>query len=84
VILQAIEHVGRADRAAITEAAFATCDFDGALGRWSFDTNGDIDLRRGTRLTIRHGHFEPLNVLAIEEDTVEPHVLERVARAKQL
>jgi hypothetical protein len=69
VILQAIEHVGRADRAAITEAAFATCD---------------IDLRRGTRLTIRHGHFEPLNVLAIEEDTVEPHVLERVARAKQL
>ena len=84
VILQAIERVGRADRAAITEAAFATCDFDGALGRWSFDANGDIDLRRGTRLTIRNGHFEPLNVLAIEEDAVEPHVLERVASARQL
>jgi branched-chain amino acid transport system substrate-binding protein len=70
VILQAIERLGRADRAAITEAAFATCDFDGMLGRCSFDANGDIDLRRGTRLTIRNGHFEPQNVLAIEEDAV--------------
>ncbi len=65
-ILQAIEHVGRADRAAITEAAFATRDFDGVLGRWSFDANGDIDLRRGTRLTVRDGVFEPLTVLPIE------------------
>jgi branched-chain amino acid transport system substrate-binding protein len=67
VILEAIERVGRADRAAITEAAFATRDFDGVLGRWSFDANGDIDLRRGTRLTVRNGDFEPLTVLPIEE-----------------
>jgi branched-chain amino acid transport system substrate-binding protein len=66
VILQAIEHVGRADRPAITEAAFATRDFDGVLGRWSFDASGDIDLRRGTRLTVRNGIFEPLTVLPIE------------------
>jgi branched-chain amino acid transport system substrate-binding protein len=67
VILQAIERVGRADRAAITQAAFATRDFDGVLGRWSFDANGDIDLRRGTRLTIRDGVFEPVKVLSIYE-----------------
>lgn len=67
VILQAIERVGRADRAAITQAAFATRDFDGVLGRWSFDANGDIDLRRGTRLTVRNGIFEALAVLSIEE-----------------
>jgi branched-chain amino acid transport system substrate-binding protein len=67
VILQAIERVGRADRAAITRAAFATRDFDGVLGRWSFDENGDIDLRRGTRLTVRNSDFEPLTVLPIEE-----------------
>jgi branched-chain amino acid transport system substrate-binding protein len=67
VILQAVEHVGRLDRAAITEAAFATRDFDGLLGRWSFDANGDIDLRRATRLTVRNGRFEPLAVLAIDE-----------------
>jgi branched-chain amino acid transport system substrate-binding protein len=67
VILHAIESVGRVDRAAITQAAFATRDFDGVLGSWSFDANGDIDLRRGTRLTIRNGRFEPQNVLPIEE-----------------
>jgi len=69
VILQAIERVGRPDRAAITEAAFATRDFDGVLGRWSFDANGDIDLRRGTRLTIDDGRFETLRVLPIDEQT---------------
>jgi branched-chain amino acid transport system substrate-binding protein len=70
-IVQAIERVGRSDRAAITRAAFATRDFDGALGRWSFDANGEIDLRRGTRLTVRSGRFEPLEVLAVEAgDTV--------------
>jgi branched-chain amino acid transport system substrate-binding protein len=67
VILEAIERAGRLNRAAITEAAFATHDFDGVLGRWSFDANGDIDLRRCTRLTIRSGRFEPLTVLPIEE-----------------
>jgi branched-chain amino acid transport system substrate-binding protein len=67
VILQAIERVGGADRAAITRAAFATRDFDGVLGRWSFDPNGDIDLRRATRLTVRNGRFEPLKVLPIVE-----------------
>jgi branched-chain amino acid transport system substrate-binding protein len=65
VLLQAIERVGRPDRAAITDAAFATRDFDGVLGRWSFDANGDIDLRRATRLTVRDGAFEPLTVLPI-------------------
>jgi branched-chain amino acid transport system substrate-binding protein len=66
VILQAIERAGRLDRAAITEAAFATRDFDGLLGTWSFDANGDIDLRRATRLTVRGHDFEPLTVLEIE------------------
>jgi branched-chain amino acid transport system substrate-binding protein len=67
VVLQAIERVGRADRASITQAAFETRDFDGLLGRWSFDANGDIDLRRGTRLTIRNELFEPLAVLPIQD-----------------
>ena len=66
VILRAIESVGCIDRAAITQAAFATGEFDGVLGRWSFDANGDIDLRRATRLVVRDGRFEPLGVLPIE------------------
>ena len=67
VILEAIERVGRPDRDAITQAAFATRDFDGLLGCWSFDENGDIDVRRGTRLTVRGGDFEPLTVSTIED-----------------
>lgn len=47
--LQAIENVCAAggdptDRAAVTAAVFALKDFDGALGTWSFDANGDITL----------------------------------------
>lgn len=47
--IKAIEDVCAAggnptDRAAITKAVFAIKDFDGALGTWSFDANGDITL----------------------------------------
>jgi len=47
--LKAIEDVCAAggdptDRAAVTKAVFAIKDFDGALGTWSFDENGDITL----------------------------------------
>jgi branched-chain amino acid transport system substrate-binding protein len=47
--LKAIEDVCAAggdptDRAAVTKAVFALKDFDGALGVWSFDENGDITL----------------------------------------
>jgi len=66
VVLQAIEQVGAPDRAAVVDAAFATRDFPGLQGRFSFDANGDADLRRGTRLTVRGGRFQPLRVLQIE------------------
>lgn len=47
--IKAIEDVCAAggdptDRAAITTAVFAIKDFEGALGTWSFDANGDITL----------------------------------------
>lgn len=66
VVLQAIEQAGAPDRAAVLEAAFGTRDFPGLQGRFSFDANGDADLRRGTRLTVRDGRFKPLQVLQIE------------------
>ena len=44
VVLDAIGKVGRVDRAAIRDAIMATRDYDGALGRWSFDANGDTTL----------------------------------------
>lgn len=47
--LKAIEDVCAAggdpsDRAKVTAAVFAIKDFEGALGKWSFDANGDITL----------------------------------------
>ena len=44
VVLDAIERVGRKDRVAIRDAVMATKDYDGVLGRWSFDANGDTTL----------------------------------------
>jgi branched-chain amino acid transport system substrate-binding protein len=66
VVLEAIERVGAPDRAGVVEAAFGTRNFPGLQGRFSFDANGDADLRRGTRLTVRGGRFQPLRVLEIE------------------
>jgi len=42
--LQAIDVVGEKDRAAILDTMFATRDFRGLLGTWSFDENGDTSL----------------------------------------
>jgi branched-chain amino acid transport system substrate-binding protein len=47
--IKAIEDVCAAggvptDRAAVNKAVFAIKNFDGALGNWSFDANGDITL----------------------------------------
>jgi branched-chain amino acid transport system substrate-binding protein len=61
-VLAAVEQVGTKDRAAITRTTLATRDFDGLLGRWSFDSNGDVDLPRATRLTVRDGDFRYLEV----------------------
>jgi branched-chain amino acid transport system substrate-binding protein len=67
VVLAAVEQVGAKDRAAITRTALATRDFEGLLGRWSFDSNADIDLRRATRLTVRDSDFTYLEVRDVEE-----------------
>jgi branched-chain amino acid transport system substrate-binding protein len=44
VVLDGIQRAGRKDRAAIREAVLNTKDYDGVLGRWSFDANGDTTL----------------------------------------
>ncbi|MEI7556118.1 branched-chain amino acid ABC transporter substrate-binding protein [Candidatus Chlorohelix sp.] len=44
VALSAIKTAGVKDRKAILAAVAATKDFDGVLGKWSFDKNGDTTL----------------------------------------
>ena len=42
VALAAIKKVGKKDRAAIRDAIASTKSFEGVLGTWSFDANGDL------------------------------------------
>ncbi len=44
VALTAIKAAGKKDRAAILQATTNIKDFDGVLGKWSFDKNGDTSL----------------------------------------
>ena len=73
--LLAINNAGTKNRRAITDAALALRDFDGALGRWSFDENGDTTMRTLTVSGVKNGRFEFEEILnattAGSEDTTE-------------
>jgi branched-chain amino acid transport system substrate-binding protein len=62
VALKAIEDVCAAggnptDRKAIRDAVFAIKNFDGALGTWSFDANGDTSLTDMTFWQVQGGKY---------------------------
>lgn len=58
VALDAIQRAGKKDRAAILEAVAQTKDFEGGLGTWSFDENGDTSLKVMSGQIVRNGQFE--------------------------
>jgi branched-chain amino acid transport system substrate-binding protein len=58
VALAAINRVCEKNRARIRDAVFATKDFDGALGTWSFDQNGDTTLPGMSGYQVKSGKFE--------------------------
>jgi len=64
VTLKAIENICAAggdptDRRAVREALFAIKNFQGALGTWSFDANGDTSLTKMTLYRVTNGRFVP-------------------------
>ena len=63
VVLDAIHRAGKKDRAAILAAIAATKDYDGALGKWSFDANGDTTLTVMSGNTIENGEFKFVKLL---------------------
>ncbi len=65
VALEAIRRAGKKDRAAIVAACLALKDFDGALGTWSFDANGDTSLQRLSGFEIRNDKFEFVTILEV-------------------
>lgn len=63
VVLEAIKKAGKKDRKAIMDAVRATKDFDGALGKWSFDENGDTTIKTMSGNTIKNGEFQFVKLL---------------------
>lgn len=63
VAIAAIEKAGKKDLGAIVEAAMALKDFEGMLGKWSFDENGDISIKLISGNTIKDGKFEFVQLL---------------------
>ncbi|HEX9990049.1 MAG TPA: branched-chain amino acid ABC transporter substrate-binding protein [Chloroflexia bacterium] len=57
VALNAIERAGKKDRAAILDAIRNTRDYQGALGTWSFDENGDISLDAVPAFKVESGDY---------------------------
>jgi branched-chain amino acid transport system substrate-binding protein len=58
VIIKAIKNVNIKERAKITDALKTIKNFQGALGTWSFDENGDITLKSLSLNTVKNGSFE--------------------------
>jgi branched-chain amino acid transport system substrate-binding protein len=63
VALEVIRRAGKKDRDAIRAAGVSIKNFDGALGKWSFDKNGDTSLRTMSGNTVKNGKFEFVTVL---------------------
>jgi branched-chain amino acid transport system substrate-binding protein len=63
VALYGITTAGKKDRDAIRQAIVSIKNFDGALGNWSFDENGDTSLTTMSGNTVKDGKFEFVKVL---------------------
>jgi branched-chain amino acid transport system substrate-binding protein len=58
VAMAAINKVCEKDRAKILDAVMGTKDFNGVLGTWSFDANGDTSLTTMSGAQVKGGKFE--------------------------
>lgn len=63
VAIEAIKRAAKKDRNAIREACLSIKDFDGALGKWSFDENGDTTLKTMSGQVVKNGKFEFMTLL---------------------
>ena len=61
--LEAIQRAGAKDRVKIRDAVFATRDYDGVLGKWSFDANGDTSLATMSGRQVKDGKFDDANAV---------------------
>ncbi len=63
VALTGIQRAGKKDREAIRAAVASLRDMDGALGKWSFDANGDTSVKVMVVEEIKNGQFVPVKIV---------------------
>lgn len=64
VTIDAIRRAGKKDRKAIVEALVQTVGFDGILGKWGFDEQGDISTKTVSGNTVVAGKFAFVKALS--------------------
>jgi branched-chain amino acid transport system substrate-binding protein len=72
VALDAIGRAGAKDRARIRDAVFVTRDYNGVLGTWSFDENGDTTLTAMSGRQVKNGRFDDRDAVTLTADAVIP------------
>jgi branched-chain amino acid transport system substrate-binding protein len=65
VALDAIARAGKKDRATIRDAIFATKNFNGALGTWSFTDTGDTTITAMSGRQVKNGQFDDANSVTL-------------------
>jgi branched-chain amino acid transport system substrate-binding protein len=65
VVLEGIKRADRKDRESIRAAIAGLRDFDGVLGKWSFDQNGDTSLKVMAVEEIKDGKFTPVKIVGM-------------------
>lgn len=63
IALEAVRRAGKKDRDAIRASCLGIKDFDGALGKWSFDENGDTTNTTMSGQVVKNGKFEFVKIL---------------------
>jgi branched-chain amino acid transport system substrate-binding protein len=62
-VLEGIKRAGKKDRATIRDAVAGLKDFEGALGKWSFDENGDTTCKVMMVEEVKAGKFVPVKIV---------------------
>jgi branched-chain amino acid transport system substrate-binding protein len=65
VAMDAIQRANKTDRAAIRDAVFATRNYAGVLGTWSFTDTGDTTLNSMSGRQVKNGAFDEANATTL-------------------
>jgi branched-chain amino acid transport system substrate-binding protein len=63
VVINAIDKACKNDREAVREAVMNTKNYQGILGTWSFDANGDTTLKNLSGNVVKNGKWEFVTIL---------------------